>query len=198
MRKIRDFNLRLPFKETRRRARKVADLAALGLEDQRFQLLVEDVQRRLHPSVIYESFSPEAETALLAPIPGLAHTVGLATLGPEAEPLLSEARDAGPARGKVMELILRSALDRTVQFIISLLDDELEADRCELSPIHIIEDPERLDQVLKTLEGPKIGLQAEGGELCPAFSAAFCVSWIALKRGRKTAKARSGGRPKPR
>ena len=41
MKKIRDFNLRLPFKEIRRRARRKVDFQAAGLDDAKLMLLID-------------------------------------------------------------------------------------------------------------------------------------------------------------
>lgn len=198
MRKIRNFNLRLPFKEIRRRARKVVDLDALGLDDPKFYTLLTDVQRRLRPAVIFDSFGPESEdTAALAPLPGLAHTLGLATLGADVASLLSEERAKGEERGRLAELIASAALERTVQFVVGLLADEVEAERCELSPIHHLNEPEAVGAVLEKLGGSKIALTLEAGRLDPEFSTAFCISWIAKKGRRKHSRARvSAGRKK--
>jgi len=184
MRKIRDFKLRLPYKEIRRKIRKELDLDAMGLGDPRFQIFIDSVQERLHPSGIFESFGPGADTAGLSPLPGLAHTLGLATLGAGSTDLSLEARAAGPERGRLMELVSAAAMERTVQFVLGLLEEEVEAERCELSPIHYLQDPEQVLTVVEKLEGSKIGLRCEAGRLLPDSSAAFCLSWL-MRRGAK-------------
>jgi len=176
MRKIRDFKLRLPYKEIRRKIRKELDLDAMGLGDPRFQIFIDSVQERLHPSVIFESFGPDADTA--------GHTLGLATLGAGSTDLSLEARAAGPERGRLMELVSAAAMERTVQFVLGLLEEEVEAERCELSPIHYLQDPEQVLTVVEKLEGSKIGLRCEAGRLLPDSSAAFCLSWL-MRRGAK-------------
>ncbi|MFH1724156.1 MAG: hypothetical protein ABII00_05980 [Elusimicrobiota bacterium] len=192
MRKIREFNLRLPFKEIRRRARQAADLNAMGLDDPKLQLLIEVVQRRLRPAVIFASFGPESrETAALAPIPGLAHTLGLATLGPDIAPLIAETRTENEQRGGLLELVAAVALERAVQFVTGLLRDEVESERCELSPIQHLDEAEAVSAVLERLGGGKIGLKLEAGRLSPEHSTAFCLSWIARKGRRRKSKTRA-------
>lgn len=191
MRKIRDFNLRLHFKETRRRLRKAADLAALGLaDDAALAGLFKSFEESLKPAVIFETFGPESwDTAGLSPIPGVAHTVGLATLGPGVGPALEAARAEGEQRAKVFETLAQAALDQAVAFVLNLLKDEVEAERCDLSPIQLLSDAEALKSVTERLEGEKIEVSARDGRLTPPCSVAFCLSWIARRRGSKAAKA---------
>ncbi|MFH2204671.1 MAG: hypothetical protein ABIJ96_16275 [Elusimicrobiota bacterium] len=197
MKKIRNFNLRLHFKEIRQRAKRKFDLNKIGLDDDGLSRLIDDVEKRLKPAVIYESFGPEAEdTAKLAPVPGLAHTLGIATLGPDLLPYVIETREASEQRGLLLEFIAASALRQAVNFIISLLKDDLEAERCELSPIEYLDSPEQSAAVHAKLDGGKILVELKDGALRPEHSAAFCVSWLAKRRGgaKKRPKASSGGR----
>lgn len=191
MRKIRDFNLRLHFKETRRRLRKAADLHSLGLgDDQALAGLFKSFEESLKPAVIFETFGPESwDTAGFSPIPGVAHTLGLATLGPAAGRLVESARAGSEERGKVFETMAQAALDQAVAFVLNLLKDEVEAERCDLSPIQILSEAEALKAVVDRLEGEKIEVSAQGGVLAPPHSVAFCLSWIARRRGSKAAKA---------
>jgi hypothetical protein len=188
VRKIRDFRLRLSLKETRRRCRKAADLAALGVEDDRsFQALLDRFEAAARPAVIFETFGGDTDkTVGLAPIPGLANTLGLSTLGPGVEPLLAQARAEGEARGRLLEALAAIAVDETVRFVIDLLQEDLETERCELSPIHFVVEPEPLRRVLETLQGEKIGLALTEAGALPPHSAAFCLSWLA-QRGRAKA-----------
>jgi hypothetical protein len=188
MRKIRDFKLHLHFKELRRRARRSIDLAAAGAnDDASFQAVLDRLAASARPAVMFESFGPEAETAKLSPIPGLAHTLGVGTLGPAIAPLIAEARAQSEARGLLYELVAAYGLEQIVHFVTDLLQDELETERCELSPIHYVVDPAALAAVLTALPGAKINVEIVEGRLAPEHTTAWCLSWIAL-RGRKGAK----------
>jgi hypothetical protein len=186
MRKIRGFRLRLPVKETRRRARKAVDLDALGLADEaRFARYLDDFSGALSPAVIFDSFGPESmDTEAFAPVPGLAHTLGLATLGPGIGPRAAEERGRGEARGKLYDLCAGLALEASVQFVIGLITDEVEAERCDLSPIQYLTDGEALGLATEKLAGSKIGIKLEANRLVPEYSAAFCLSWISRRRSR--------------
>lgn len=183
MKKIRNFKLHLHFKETRRRARRKFDLASLGLGDEQWANLLSAVEERMKPAVVYETFRAEsADTAGLAPIPGLAHTLGLATLGPGPASLLEEAgRDSEEMR-RLYELILASGLEQAVQFVIMLLRKDVEAERCELSALAHITEYEPLERLFNKLEGGKIDVALTQAGLHPAQSTAFCLSWISQPR----------------
>lgn len=190
MKKIRNFKLRLHFKETRRRARRKFDLAKLELGDEQWAKLLSEVEERMKPAVVYETFHAESkETASLAPIPGLAHTLGLATLGPGPASLLEEAgRDSEEMR-RLYELIIASGLEQAVQFVVMLLRKDVEAERCELSPIEYLTEFAPLERLFNKLEGGKIDVALTQAGLHPEQSAAFCLSWISKPR-------RGGAKPK--
>lgn len=186
MKKIRNFNLRLHYKDIRQRARRKFDLNKLGLDDANLLKLLREVEGKLEPAVIYESFGADhEETAKLAPVPGLAHTLGLATLGPKLGSFIVETREISSARGDLLELVAASALKQSVNFVASLLKGELEAEQCELSPIEYLDNPDAVRAVYDKLDGPKILLELRGGELSPDYSQAFCLSWMAKRRGKK-------------
>ncbi len=195
MKKIRNFNLRLHFKDIRQRARRMFDLNKLGLDDENLRKLLREVEGKLQPAVIYESFGADHEdTAKLAPVPGLAHTLGLATLGPDLGSYIVETREISAPRGELLELVAVSALKQSVNFVASLLKDDLEAEGCELSPIEYLENPDALRAVYGKLDGAKILLELRGGELSPDYSKAFCLSWMAKRRGKKKKTKASSGR----
>ena len=115
MRKIRDFNMRLPFKEIRRRALRGAEAPPRGFDDARLIALLDAAEANLRPSVIFDSFgAASSDTAALAPLPGLAHTLAIATLGPSFGPHLAEVRTASPAAGKVLDAAAAVASERAV------------------------------------------------------------------------------------
>jgi len=196
VRKIREFNLRLPFKELRLRARRALDLDAMGIDDAAFNEWLLVLQSRAEPAVVFETYGPEHEdAAALSPIPGLGHTVGLASLGADVGAWIVLNDTATPEKGELALLLAESALDRCVRFVLNLIKDEVEEERCELSPIHPIADAEQLAFVVQTLEGAKIDIALDAGRLSPRMATAFCVSWIARKaRSMKKKKARAGAR----
>lgn len=196
MRKIREFNLRLPFKELRLRARRAMDLDAMGVDDAVFNEWLQALERRSKPAVVFETYGPDSEdAAALSPIPGLGHTVGLASLGRDVEAWIDERGTESSEKGELANLLADSALDRCVRFVLNLIKDDVEEERCELSPIQPISDAEQLKFVVETLEGSKIDIALDAGNLTPRLSAAFCVSWIARKgRPAKKKKARAGAR----
>jgi hypothetical protein len=196
MRKIREFNLRLPFKELRLRARRALDLDALGIDDAAFSEWIASLEKTASPAVVFDTFGPDSEeTAALSPIPGLGHTVGLASLGADVAGWVDERRTESAEKGELAELLAGQALDRCIKFVLNLIKDDVEEDRCELSPIQPIEDGEQLAFLIEKLDGGKIDLSLDAGHLRPGWSTAFCVSWIA-KKGRpgKKKKPRAGAR----
>jgi len=196
MRKIREFNLRLPFKELRLRANRALDLEAMGIDDQALSDLIKALEERARSAVVFETYGSDNEDKVgLAPIPGLGRTVGLVSLGPDVAPWVEEHATESEEGGKLAKLLADHALDRCVKFILNLIKDDVEEERCELSPIHPIEDAEHLAHVLETLEGAKIDIGLDAGHLTPSYSMAFCVSWIARKgRPTKKKKSRAGSR----
>lgn len=191
MRKIREFNLRLPFKELRLRAGRAVDLESLGMDDAALSDFIKSLEDRCRPAVVFETYGADTpDTARLAPIPGLGRTVGLASLGTGAVAWVEERATQSAQLRELAALLADFALDRCVKFVLNLIKDEVEEDRCELSPIHPIEDAEQLAHVLDALEGAKIDIGLEAGRLTPALSTAFCVSWIARK-GRPVKKKKS-------
>jgi hypothetical protein len=187
VRKIRDFRINLSHKELRRRVRTAVDLCALGLSDERrLEAEVHSFASKLRPAVVFETFGPDsAETAGLSPIPGLAHTLGLATLGPTVSQALDEARTESEPRGRLYGILAAMALEHAVQFVAGLLREETEAERCELSPLHVLSEPAAIGLAHRRLEASKIGVSFEAGRLVPEHSSAFCLSWISRRGSRK-------------
>ncbi|TBR24749.1 hypothetical protein EPO15_03515 [bacterium] len=191
MRKIREFNMRLPFKEIRRRALRPGPHAQAvgGIDDARLASVLERAEAALKPSVLFESYGPDSpETAALAPIPGVGHTVAVTTLGPGFGARLEELLTEDSRVAKVLDAAAATAFERATAFVLSLIKEDVEDERCDLSPINYLDDPEALAKVLAKLEGSKIGVSLEAGHLTPGHSKAFCVSWLARK-GKRGAKA---------
>jgi hypothetical protein len=190
MRKIREFNMHLPFKEIRRRALRGAEAGPLGFEESKLPSVLARAEAALKPSVLFESYGPDSpETAALAPIPGVGHTVAVTTLGPAFGARLEELLTEDPRAAKVLEAAAATAFERATAFVLSLIKEDVEDERCDLSPINYLDDPEALATVLAKLEGAKIGVTLEAGRLAPGHSKAFCVSWLARKGKRGPAKA---------
>jgi hypothetical protein len=193
VKKIRNFKLRLHFKDLRHRGRKRFDMTKMGLgEDTELKKFLDSVEARLTPAVIYETFGADSEdTTEISSLKGLAHTLGLANLGPGLSELLVEVEEVSEERGKFLKMVCESALSQAVTFVTRLLKDEVEQERCELSPTQYIEDPEAVKKIFNKLEGGKIDLSLEGETLSPEYSAAFCLSWVLKRRAKKKAKSTS-------
>jgi len=194
MRKIRGFRLSLHPKDLRRRLRRFVNLQACGVEDDAsFERHISSIAERIQPAVVFDSLGPESkETSKISPIPGLAHTIGFATLGPGADELLASEQAAGEQRGKLAERVLGLAIEESVRFVIGLIADEVESERCDLSPIHYVSDEGQLALLAEKLKAAKIGLALGQGGLKPRSSAAFCLNWIARPRGKRSSKLEAG------
>lgn len=188
MRKVIGFKLAIRPKELQRRAKKSKiDLASIGLDEPALQALVDDVQRALKPAVLFETF-PQADSdqAALSPIPGLAYSLVLATLGEGFAKVQSEK----PAAAALWPIVGEHALEECVRFAASLIEDEAKAESCELSPISPVTEPAALETALRKLDGAKIGVGLAEGTLSPAASAACSLSWLS--------KSKAKGGPPPR
>lgn len=176
MRKIIGFKLSLKAKELQRRAKKAkVDLAGAGLDEAGVQGLLDGLSKSLKPAVLFDTFShPDAEQPLLSPMPGLAYSLILATLG-----------EVSGAPEAVWPVIRDMALDECVRFASALIEDEAAKDSCELSPITPLSDSAALEAAVKKLDGAKIGVSAAEGRLSPEASAAVSLSWLAKSKAKK-------------
>lgn len=172
MRKIIGFKLVIRPHEVKRRAKK------LKLEvpaDAELQRLLDGAAKTLQPGVLFDTFKhPDPDQPLLSPMPGLAYSVVLATLGEKfgaPEPLAEVVRD--------------TALDEAVRFATQLLEDEAAKDACELSPINTLSGGPALEAVVRKLEGSKIGVALDGDALKPAATAAVSLSWLSKSKAKK-------------
>lgn len=188
MRKIRGFKLKLRVKEVQRRARKARlDLAALGLgTETQLQGWLDKVSATAAPAVLYDSFSAE-ETGGLSPMPGLACSLAVATIGPDFDVLAERIEAERNKELPLFELAARAALEEAVRFVLTLVEDEAAAERCGLSPIQYLENREQLAAILAKLEGHKIGVALGENGLRPIRSTAFSASWLARSRSRAKA-----------
>lgn len=195
MRKIRGFKLNLRIKEVQRRAKKAGlDLESLGLiqpvgrgkepvTTPAFEQLIEKAAAATAPAVLFESFAHPvaAEAALLSPMPGLAYSLVLATLG---ENFLSFRRSS-EVPAPVLDVIEDVALEEAVRFAGSLLEQEAALEACELSPLTILSDAPALELSLRKVEGSKIGVGISDGKLTPSASRACSLSWLAKSKSKK-------------
>lgn len=186
MRKIRNFKLVLRTKELQRRAKRARlDLAACGLGSEDIvSTFLEDFATGLSPAVVYESFGA-SQSPQESPIPGVASSLGIATLGAGAErELASLAGEEGGLRVPAAQLAADMALDQAVQFVLTLLEEEAAQEGCQLSPLSGLEDPAALASAVERLQAAKIGVTLAEGRLSPPHSAAFSVSWLTKSKSK--------------
>ncbi len=187
MRKIRNFKLVLRPRELARRAKKARlqlEAAGLASEDM-LATFLEDFGRRLKPAVVYESY-PATKDVSLAPIPGVASSLGIASLGREAEAALEAvlAQPEGAARVPAARLAAEMALEQAVQFVLTLLEDEAAQEGCALSPLSPLSEPDALSACVERLGASRIGVAFEDGRLAPLHTAAFSVSWLVKSKSK--------------
>lgn len=190
MRKIIGFKLPLRLKETQRRAKKIKlDLEAAGLGEAQLQALLERVGAASKPAVVFDTFPhPDAQQAALSPLPGLAYSVVLATLGPGFDALRAKECDAQPQQSGVWPLVRDAALEEAVRFASALIAEEAARDACELSPLTPLADQTALTAALSKLDASKIGVSLVEQGLMPSCSTACSLSWLAKSKAKGKAK----------
>jgi hypothetical protein len=190
MRKIRGFKLALKAADIKRRAKKAGlDLAACGVDDDGLQQLLAQAGKTIAPGVLFETFKhPDPDAAALSPIPGLAYSVILATLGPGFAPAKERSRETSAETYALWGLVEASALDEAVRFAAALLEEEAAKDTCTLSPWNAIQEPAAIETVLRKLDSGKLDVRLHEGRLDPAATVAVSLSWLAQTRARKPKK----------
>ena len=188
MRKIKGFKLVLRPHEVRRRARKAGlDLEAAGLTEPVLIKTLERLAKSMAPGVLFDTFGhPDADQPLLSPMPGLAYSLILASLGENSFPAAVREKEAAlPAA--LWPVLDETALDECVRFASHIIADEAEKDNCELSPINVLADGAALDAVVRKLDGAKLGVAVADGKLTPSACLAVSLSWLAKSKakGRK-------------
>lgn len=189
MRKIKGFKLVLRPHEVRRRARKAGvDLEAAGLSEPVLNKTLERLAKAVVPGVLFDTFGhPDPDQTLLSPMPGLAYSLILASLGPDAFPAAVREKEAAlPAA--LWPLLEETALDECVRFASNIIADEAEKDNCELSPITTLTEEAALEGVVRKLDGAKLGVSIRGGAaFSPPATVAVSLSWLAKSKakGRK-------------
>ncbi|MDD5628816.1 MAG: hypothetical protein PHU21_07120 [Elusimicrobia bacterium] len=190
MRKVKGFKLVLRPAEVKRRAKKAGlELAALGLGDEELHKLLAGASKTIVPAVLFETFKhPDADAAALSPIPGLAYSLILATLGPGFTPAKEAAREGSAETYALWGIVEAVALEEAVRFAAGLLEEEAAKDACTLSPWNAIAEPGALDTVLRKLDAGKIEVRLHEGRLDPPATSAVSLGWLAQSRARKPKK----------
>lgn len=188
MRKIKGFKLPLRPHEVKRRAKKAGvDLEAAGLGPEPALLkFLERASKSLSPGVLFDTFAhPDPDVNLLSPMPGLAYSLVLVSLGEGFPAALKEKEASVPAA--LWPVLEETGLDEAVRFAGNLLADEAEKDNCELSPINELSRADALEVALRKLDGVKLGVALDGGRLAPAASLCVSLAWLAKSKakGRK-------------
>lgn len=186
MKKVIGFKIHLRLKEIQRRAKRARyDLATAGLQEPELQPLLDRAAKSLKPAVLFDTFAaPDPDQEKLSPMPGLAYSLVLTTLGKGLSEQREKSRAENPAVVPLWDLAEETALDESVRFATALLEDEAAKESCELSPMTTLSDGTTLETVVKKLDGAKIGVALEGGKLAPAASAACSLSWLSKTKGR--------------
>lgn len=187
MRKIRGFKLSLRPHEVRRRAKRAGlDLEAVGLGEPALVKFLERATKTLVPGVLFETFGhPDSDQAVLSPLPGLAYSLVLASLGEGFRPF--QAKETGlPA--ELWPLLSETALEEVVRFAAGIIADEAEKDQCELSPMTALSEGAALEAVLRKLDGAKLGVRLQDARLIPEASLAVSLSWLAKSKARGRSK----------
>jgi len=187
VRKIKGFKLTLRPHVVKQRSRKARlDLEAAGLGELPLAKFLERAAKSLSPGVVFDTFGhPDADAALLSPMPGLAYSLILASLGDGFGPLRAKETDIPE---KLWPLLEEHALDEAIRFASTLIADEAEKDNCELSPLNPLSQSEALEAALRKLDaGTKLGVTLADGRLSPSASLAVSQSWLAKSKakGRK-------------
>ena len=188
MRKIKGFKLVLRPHEVRRRARKAGvDLESAGLTEPVLLKTLERLAKSVVPGVLFDTFGhPDPDQSVLSPLPGLAYSLILASLGADSFPASVREKESAlpPALWPVLD---ETALDECVRFASNIIADEAEKDNCELSPITSLSEARALEAVVRKLDGAKLGVGLDNGTLTPAASLAVSLSWLAKSKakGRK-------------
>ncbi|MBI5624854.1 MAG: hypothetical protein HY924_13850 [Elusimicrobia bacterium] len=205
MRKVKGFKLEVKPKEVARLSKKAGvDLASLGVQyaaaEGRPPALtpaglavlskeVAAVSKLLVPAVLFETFpgssASDPSSKILSPIPGVAFSLVLATLGEDAAAKRRELAAGEPERARLWRVICESALSEAVRFATSIIESEAALENCELSPLNPLSGSEALAAALDRLDCAKIGVSLGDAGLRPEDSAVVTLSWLSKSRGRK-------------
>jgi hypothetical protein len=185
VRKIKGFKLTLRPHVVKQRSKKAKiDLEAAGLNDLVLGKFLERGAKALSPGVVFDTFGhPDSDQPLLSPLPGLAYSLILASLGESFGPFRAKE---GEIPEKLWPLLEEHALDEAVRFASALIADEAEKDNCELSPLNPIASADALEAALRKLDASaKLGVTFADGRLSPAASLAVSQSWLAKSKAKR-------------
>ena len=185
MRKIKGFKLNLRAHVVKQRSKKAKiDLEAAGLNELALGKFLERTGKALVPGVVFDTFgAPDADQPLLSPMPGLAYSLILASLGESLQPVRAKEASIPEALWPILE---EHALDEAVRFASGLIADDAEKDNCELSPINSLTDSGALEAALRKLDGAaKLGVTLAEGRLSPSASLAVSQSWLAKSKAKR-------------
>jgi hypothetical protein len=184
VRKIKGFKLVLRPHEVKRRARKAGvDLEAAGLNELVLGKTLERLAKELSPGVLFDTFGhPDADQPLLSPMPGLAYSLILASLGDGFPAATRERENALPE--KLWAVLEETGLDECVRFASNILADEAEKDNCELSPITSLTAAPAVAAAVRKLDGAKLGVEDREGVLHPAAAILVSLSWLAKSKAK--------------
>ena len=187
MRKIKGFKLVLRPHEVKRRAKKAGvDLDAAGLSEPVLIKTLDRLGKLLVPGVLFDTFGhPDPDQPILSPMPGLAYSLILASLG---DGFVSATRDKeNSIPEKLWPVLEEVGLDECVRFASNIIADEAEKDNCDLSPLTELSDAAALEAVIRKLDAEKLGVSVSGDHFAPAACLAVSLSWLAKSKakGRK-------------
>jgi hypothetical protein len=184
--KIIGFKLHLRLKEIQRRAKRARfDLLSNGLGEPELQPLLDAASRALKPAVLYDTFAaPDPDQQALSPMPGLAYSLVLTSLGAGLTAQREKTARDNPSHLPLWDLAEETALDESMRFATALLEDEALRESCELSPLSPLSEASALETVVRKLEGGKIGVSLSESKLHPAASAACSLSWLSKTKAR--------------
>ena len=155
------------------------------MQEPELQPLLDAAARSLKPAVLYETFAhPDPDQQALSPMPGLAYSLVLTTLGTGLSVQREKTARENPAQSPLWDLVEETALDEAMRFATALLEDEAVRESCELSPLSALSEVAALELAVRKLDGGKIGVAAEGGKLTPTASAACSLSWLSKTKAR--------------
>ncbi|OGS04450.1 MAG: hypothetical protein A3G41_09080 [Elusimicrobia bacterium RIFCSPLOWO2_12_FULL_59_9] len=145
------------------------------------------------PAVVFDTFPPSSEASdVLAPVPGLAFSLAAVTLGEAPSARLEAARSGGNlTEARLIEIAAEVGLEAAARFLLSILETEATLERCELSPLQYLTEPQLIASAAKLLDVSKIGVCPAAPEtelaypLRPSLSRLFSVSWISKSRARR-------------
>jgi hypothetical protein len=184
VRKIKGFKLTLRPHVIKQRSKKARlDLEAAGLSELVLGKFLERAAKTLAPAVVFDTFGhPDADQTLLSPMPGLAYSVILASLGEGFAAIRAKEPEIPEWLWPILE---EHALDEAVRFASGLIADEAEKDNCELSPLNPISQAEALEAALRKLDAAgKLGVSLAEGRLIPSASLVVSQSWLSKSKAK--------------